>query len=535
MIVVMISLDALQSILVSAASEHSVHRVLSSIVNGLCDQAEAALARIWLIGEGDICDECALRQECPDQSSCLHLVASAGRSAIDPEEVWDGLAGDYRRFPIGVRKVGRVALNRLPLLLREIKDDRDWIRDTQWAERESIRSFAAQPLVFRGELLGVFAVFCRDGMDEQTLSLLKIFADHAAVAIANARAFEEIDELRHRLSLENEYLRQEVGSARGFGDIIGSSSAILKVQRQVALVAPTDSTVLIVGETGTGKELVAQAIHQHSERAKGPMVRVNCAAIPRDLFESEFYGHVKGAFTGATQDRVGRFELAHRGTIFLDEVGEIPLELQSKLLRVLQEGQLERVGENKTRNVDVRVIAATNRDLKQEATSHRFRQDLYYRLSVFPVEIPPLRDRVEDIPELAAHFLQSACARFRIAPLKLKQKHLLELRSYDWPGNVRELQNVVERAAITARVGGLQFNLSGRAGERVVVNDSVPVDNDILTQTQLRNFERDNILRALERTNGKIAGPGGAAELLGMKPTTLASRVKALGIAWRNT
>src|SRR5215207_6722053 len=262
---------------------------------------------------------------------------------------------------------------------------------------------------------------------------------------------------RKTLEFENEYLHEEV---RGnYRDIIGESPALKKVLAQIEMVAPTSASVLILGESGTGKELVARAIHDRSPRKDAALVRVNCASIPRELFESEFFGHVRGAFTGAVKDRIGRFELAHGGTLFLDEIGEVPLELQSKLLRVLQEGQFEKLGEDRTRTVDVRIIAATNRELETEVKAGRFRQDLYYRLSVFPVELPPLRDRIEDIPALAQRFLQQSGRTFGLSTPRVTSAQIKELQSYDWPGNVRELQNVIERAAIRSRNGLLDFGL----------------------------------------------------------------------------
>lgn len=300
-------------------------------------------------------------------------------------------------------------------------------------------------------------------------------------------------------------------------------------------MAPTNATVLIKGETGTGKELIALAIHQRSKRKNNPLIKVNCASIPKELFESEFFGHIKGAFTGAIKDRVGRFQLADGGTIFLDEVGEIPIELQGKLLRVLQEGEYEIIGEGKTRRVDVRVIAATNRNLEKEMESKQFRQDLYFRLSVFPLEIDPLRKRKEDIPLLARHFLKQNCRSIGFKELFLKKEQILQLQSYDWPGNIRELQNVIERAVILSRGGELKLDLpevyiikkppnlpqriksSGKPGE-------------VMTSDELKSLEKENILAALIKTNWKISGAGGAAELLGMKSTTLSSKIKAFRI-----
>jgi transcriptional regulator with GAF, ATPase, and Fis domain len=375
--------------------------------------------------KGDICGRCEMRSECPVQSACLHLKATAGKPANpDSGDRWHRMDGDFQRFPLGVRIVGRVGASGKPEVLRETAGDPLWIGRADWLRREGIRTFVGQPLRFRGETLGVLGVFTRELLSPEEVSWLGLFADQAAVALANAAAFEKIERLQERLELENEYLREEINSAHGFGEIVGSSSALRKVLDQVALVGPVDSTVLICGESGTGKELIARAVHGCSHRKGRPMVTVNCGSIPRDLFESEFFGHVKGAFTGAVRDRVGRFQLANGGTLFLDEVGEIPIDLQSKLLRVLQEGTFEPVGDDRTRRVDVRVVAATNRDLRTETEAGRFREDLYYRLSVFPIDVIPLRQRIDDIPLLADLFLQRSCSRLGVPPLKLKKRHV---------------------------------------------------------------------------------------------------------------
>jgi transcriptional regulator with GAF, ATPase, and Fis domain len=284
---------------------------------------------------------------------------------------------------------------------------------------------------------------------------------------------------------------------------------------------------LILGESGTGKELIARALHERSSRSRRALVKVNCASIPRELFESEFFGHAKGSFTGALRDRVGRFQLADGGTLFLDEVAEIPLELQSKLLRVLQEGEFERVGDDRTRHVSVRVIAATNRRLEQEVETGRFRRDLYFRLSVFLLEVPPLRDRLEDVLILATRFLEQTAKRMHSSTPILTRKNLEELTHYSWPGNVRELQNVIERAVILARGGPLHFGLREAANPEAVEPAHTA---GVSMRKQRLEFERRSIVEALEKSHGKIYGPDGAAELLGMRPTTLSSKIAALGI-----
>ncbi len=346
-------------------------------------------------------------------------------------------------------------------------------------------------------------------------------------------ALKEIEGLKERLEAENTYLREEIGEVHGADQILGEDDHFLETMEKVRRVSPTDATVLIIGETGVGKELVARAIHQQSRRKDASMIKVNCASIPRELFESEFFGHVRGSFTGAVADRSGRFELADGGTLFLDEVGEIPLELQSKLLRVLQEGEYERIGEEKTRKVDVRIIAATNRDIEAEVIKGRFRQDLYYRLSVFPVEVPPLRQRPDDIPILADYFLGQISRRIGVQKPELTETHYRQLQGYNWPGNVRELQNLIERAVITSMGDDLVFplpdaeHLSDKPSARAIKFVS---PNAIIKEDQLKEIETANIIAALEKSDWKVSGPAGAAELLGMNASTLYSRIKVLGI-----
>jgi transcriptional regulator with GAF, ATPase, and Fis domain len=335
-------------------------------------------------------------------------------------------------------------------------------------------------------------------------------------------------DIRHKLERENAYLREE--ETRALGEIIGRSLPMRHVSEQIGVVAPTNATVLILGESGTGKELVAREIHKASARREGPMVRVNCAAVPRDLFESEFFGHVKGAFTGALRDRVGRFELANGGTLFLDEVSEIPIELQGKLLRAIQEGEFERVGGNKTMKTDVRLVAATNRNMVDDVRKGRFREDLYYRLNVFPITLAPLRDRKSDIPLLAAHFTERACKEFNKSVCLISPEALAALKAYDWPGNVRELQNVVERAVITSQGGPILFVLPDATAIQLSPSPDFSGIDHLSTEEQLREAERANIVATLNKTRWKVYGSGGAAEVLGIKPGTLAARMKKLGL-----
>lgn len=311
--------------------------------------------------------------------------------------------------------------------------------------------------------------------------------------------------------------------------IVGESPALQRVLSLVRAVAPTKASVLIQGESGTGKELIARAVHAQSERAARPLVKVNCASIPTELFESEFFGHVKGAFTGAHRNRIGRFELADGGTLFLDEVGEIPLEMQAKLLRVLQEGEFERVGDDRTLSADVRVIAASNRDLAEEVAEGRFRSDLYYRLSVFPLHLPPLRERKEDILPLARFFLGRACAELGRPPLVIGPEHAALLEAQPWPGNIRELEHVISRAAILSRSSCLALDVSAPCSEKTS-DKSRPSESRILTAAALRDLERRNLIAALEQSGWRVSGAGGAAGLLGLHPSTLRDRMKALGV-----
>ena len=517
------------------APERSVEHLLRKVVQCLAERPHAVMARLWLIDKGDLCASCPARPQCPDQTRCLHLVASAESSLSERGAATRAAEEELRRIPMGVGVIGRVATTGQAIVSSHPAGDLSGFGGQELASRQDIQGFNGQPIVFQGETLGVIAQYNRIPTPKQTPEWLRIFADHIGAAIVNARAFEEIERLKSQLELENTLLQEEVREAKAFGEIIGQSAALKQSLRQIEMVAPTDATVLILGESGTGKELVAREIHERSRRRDRPLIRVNCASIPRELYESEFFGHVKGAFTGALRDRAGRFEAAHGGTLLLDEVGEIPLELQSKLLRVLQEGQYERVGEERTRTVDVRIIAATNRDLPREVEAGRFRQDLYYRLNVFPIRVAPLRERKEDIPLLAAHFLEKTARKLNLPQARLTQAHLAQFQNHDWPGNIRELQNTIERALILAQNGALWFDFptvrkTAAATVPAATSEGAGPEAPILSDVELRQRECDNILAALKKTNWKIHGPGGAAELLGLKPSTLISRIKKLGL-----
>ncbi|WP_321472837.1 sigma 54-interacting transcriptional regulator [uncultured Paludibaculum sp.] len=513
----------LPSIILAIAEKRSLDAVLNSIIQAIVQQPDVALARIWLKESGFSCPSCDLTSEV-----ALHLRASGG-TPLEAGVDWGYTTGRFHRVALDSKlKIAQIAVTGQGVRIEDLAVDSEWVGEPAWVRREKLTGFAAQPMMFHGEVLGVLAVFRRVAADDACWEWLRVLADAAAVAVANARAFEEAEALQKELRLERDYLREEVREVGSFGEILGQSAALQRVLRQVEMVASTEATVLILGESGTGKELIARAIHQRSARARKPLVKVNCGSIPHELFESEFFGHVRGAFTSAVTDRVGRFQLADGGTLFLDEAGEIPMDLQAKLLRVLQEGEFERVGENATRKVDVRVVAATNRDLKEEVAKGRFRLDLYYRLAVFPLEMPPLRDRKEDIAQLAAHFVRQAAARFHVAEPRLSHKELQHAMRYDWPGNIRELQNAVDRAVILAHDGRLELDLpDGQAPAPIPV---VVEAGEVVPESRWREMERANIAAALKRANFRVSGSGGAAELLELHPATLSSRMKALGI-----
>jgi DNA-binding NtrC family response regulator len=378
------------------------------------------------------------------------------------------------------------------------------------------------PMSVRAMKAGAIEFLTKPFRDEELLSAID-------QAINWGRQFEQSRVLPIQ---KHEDTEEEPGSEISVPGIVGQSWALRRVLLQAETVAPNDATVLILGETGTGKELIARAVHQRSRRRDRPLVRVNCSSIPKELFESEFFGHAKGAFTGAIKDRAGRFEVAAGGTMFLDEVGEIPLELQSKLLRVLQEKSYERVGEEKTRYADVRIIAATNRDLKKEVAAGRFREDLYYRLYVFPLKVAPLRERKEDIPLLASHFVDLSVKELGCPKPRLTPAGIETLLAYDWPGNIRELRNVILRAVILARGGALEFDLpvTRDALTSLGQRDRDQAEPEYLTESEMRRRERENIFAVLQKADWKIKGINGAAELLGVKPTTLVARIEKMGL-----
>jgi formate hydrogenlyase transcriptional activator len=521
-----------------------IRLVLASVTQDLVEQAGMTVSVIWLYTTDDRCPICqAAGQTGLDGGQPgIHACAQSGFQGEEAER-------RHHRVPAGYGLPGRVMVSRAPMLIRNADQVVQRYRadrtsspelgpdggepdvELQWFLELGLKSAAAFPLIVQGdELVGVLGCLARRDVDEEEFAYLGILAQQAAMSIRSAQIFEENRQLRDRLVVENAYLREELRSEVGFAEIVGESRALNGLLREIRQVAVTDSTVLLLGETGTGKELVARAVHQLSPRKDRPLVKVNCGAIAPGLVESELFGHERGAFTGALQRRIGRFELADRGTLFLDEIGELPPESQTRLLRVLQEQEFERVGGSQPIRVDVRLIAATNRDLEAEVAAGRFRADLFYRLNVFPARVPPLRDRREDIPHLVHHFIAHQRRRLGKPIEGVSREGMERLKRYSWPGNIRELQNVVERACVLARGPVLSMEEVLGEGAGVAGAAGPAAGTPIVT---LAEAEKRHISRALEVTGGTINGAGGAAVLLGINPNTLRSRMEKLGLLTR--
>ncbi|MGA2475859.1 MAG: sigma 54-interacting transcriptional regulator [Terriglobia bacterium] len=436
-----------------------------------------------------------------------------------------GLIQEEMTVPLEGSAGGEVFTTRKPLLVDTANTNRYQTPIARLAEAEGLKCFCILPLFTSTRDIGILALgtLAEGSFRQGDVDLLAQVANQIAIAVENALAYREIAELKNKLAEEKLYLEEEIRTEHNFQEAIGESAALKRALSQAETVAPTDSTVLILGETGTGKEMIARAIHDLSRRREGTFVKINCAAIPTGLLESELFGHEKGAFTGAIAQKIGRFELAHHGTLFLDEVGDIPLELQPKLLRVLQEREFERLGGTRTIRVDVRVVAATNRDLAQMVEEGLFRRDLYYRLNVFPIMIPPLRERSEDIPLLVRYFVQKYARLMDRRIETISAEEMDALTRYHWPGNVRELENLIERAVI----------LSPGPELRVPVAE-LKQHSEIPSNLTLQAAEREHIIRVLRETNWVVGGPRGAATRLAMKRTTLQSKMRKLGISPRN-
>jgi formate hydrogenlyase transcriptional activator len=473
-------------------------------------------------------------------SSCLRNVLDydiVGLALYDPEidqlrayafDFPDGRSfiEDGQPFPPEGSVSGLAFTSGQPVLIGGFEKERFPSSFTAPFRAAGVKSGGSVPVISRGKKLGSLGVanFRADSFSQEDVELLSQVANQIAVTVENALAFREIEALKNQLNEEKLYLEDEIRSEHNFEEIIGASSTLKRILKQVETVAPTDSAVLIRGETGTGKELIARAIHSLSARRERTLVKLNCAAIPSGLLESELFGHEKGAFTGAIAQRIGRFELAHKGTLFLDEVGDIPLELQPKLLRVLQEQEFERLGSARTQRVDVRLVAATNCDLEQMVADKQFRSDLFYRLNVFPITIPPLRERREDIPLLVRSFAQRFAHRMKKKIDRIPTEAMTALTQYHWPGNVRELENLIERAVILSPGSELEVSVA-----ELKPAASAPADNS--SALTLEAAEREHILRVLRETDWVVSGPSGAAARLGMNRTTLQSRMRKLGIA----
>jgi formate hydrogenlyase transcriptional activator len=443
-----------------------------------------------------------------------------------------GLIREEMTAPCEASPAGRCFSTGQPYLATRAELERFDTEVVRLLLREGVQTVCCVPLLAHGRAIGSLNLASRreNAFRPEDVELLMQVAGQVAIAVENALAYKEIAALKNKLAEEKLYLEEEIRSELNFEEIIGESPSLKKALLQVEMVAAANTTVLIHGETGTGKELVARAIHNLSPRRERTFVKVNCAAIPAGLLESELFGHERGAFTGAIAQKIGRFELADKGTLFLDEVGDIPLELQPKLLRVLQEQEFERLGSTRTIRVDVRVVAATNRDLAQLVAERTFRSDLYYRLNVFPIYVPPLRERPGDIPLLVRYFVQKYSRQLNNPVQYVPVETMEALANYSWPGNVRELENLIERAVLLSRGSELRVPLSELKASAAVALPAGPAAAEGESVTTLEEAERRHILRALRQTRWVIGGPKGAATLLGIKRTTLQARMRKLGI-----
>ena len=514
-----LNFEQVQSVQQQLAREHHISRLLLDVNNAVISKLD-------------------LRELFVAVTACLHQVmqfAYISLALYDRESnqlrihaldfpQGRGLMHENIRVPLETAPSGMAFTSRQPVLLRSIDPERFPSEVARMLIAEGIKSTCSIPMISHGQALGTLSVgsLREAAFTEEDARVLTQVANQIAIAVENALAYHQIAELKDKLSEEKLYLQDEIRTEHNFEEIIGDSPALKHILKQVETVASTDSTVLVQGETGTGKELIARAIHNLSTRRDRTLVKVNCAAIPTGLLESELFGHEKGAFTGAIAQRIGRFELANGGTLFLDEVGDIPLELQPKLLRILQEQEFERLGSTRTLRVDARLVAATNVNLAERVDEKQFRSDLYYRLNVFPIVIPPLRERRDDIPSLVRYFVQKYARRMKKPIDTIPAKAMTALTAYHWPGNVRELENFIERAVILSP--GPEFRVS--VAELKTAAEPAPYNAITLKET-----ERNHILKVLEETNWRVGGPAGAAARLGMKRTTLQSRIKKLGIA----
>jgi len=490
------------------ASSHSL-----TSFSGVCGALRRVIVLDWA--------ELALYEPQTDSFRVLATIAKQPQDTVAPE----------RELEREDNSLGWVFESCLPLFRIDLQREQQYTDERRLAAA-GMGSYAILPLLSEGGCIGVlrFASERSQHYSDQDVEFLLEVAEQISLVVANLKAYEEIAHLKAKLEIENTYLQDEIRTAHNFKEILGNSSELLKLLDRVEAAAPTDANVLITGETGSGKELIARAIHSRSAREKSPLVKVNCGAIPAGLVESELFGHVKGAFTSASDRRVGRFELANGGTLFLDEVGELPLETQVKLLRVLQEQEFEPVGSNRTIKVNVRIIAATNRDLEKAVQSGHFRSDLYYRLNVIPLHVPALRNRQADIPQLVTFFIEQSAKRMAKAIPTVSQKTMNLLVNYGWPGNIRELQNIIERGIVLSKSPVLKLG----ADLLPIETSHNSTDHELETEPEavatLEDIQRQHILRVLDHTGWLMSGPKGAGAILKVHPNTLHSIIKRLGI-----
>jgi transcriptional regulator with GAF, ATPase, and Fis domain len=522
-------LQLLRGITRQMATADDLETVLRSITGALARHSDALIARIFLLVTDSECAYCRRRIEAGLQKEsterALHLFAEDANTTLS--------SGVFHIAPLdSMLPAAAMVRERRSFLVPDWRTVSQFVNDTRIAplwNALGVIGVAGYPLEVHGEIIGSIGYLARRSITPEEFEVLGIFADQAAIAIKSAQLFAETERYKNRLQVENEYLQHEIRAESGFDNIVGESDTLRSVLRKVRQVAGVETTVLLTGETGTGKELIARALHDSSARKDRPLIKINCGAIPQGIVESELFGHEKGAFTGALQRRIGRFELADKGTLFMDEVGELPLDTQVKLLRVLQEQEFERVGSTRAMKVDVRLIAATNRDLEKEVAEGRFRADLFYRLNVFPILLPPLRERPADIPVLVEHFLAVFQRKMAKSLKSVDARSMEQLQRYAWPGNIRELQNVLERACVLATgpvvsIGESLRSAPGATPAAGAATIAAPVQ-------KLEDSERAHIRRALAAAGGRVHGPSGAAELLGINPSTLRSRMQKLGIS----
>jgi len=513
-------------ILLDLSHEHSLEKLLQKLVDRAMER-HLACVQVWLMEKGDLCATCPSRPECPDQSRCLHLAAAKAHSILGPGKGFGQFDPGSSRIPLGAPPIGILVAQGQGRDVQNLDVAPVSPLDPAWMREEGVRAYAISPICYKGEPLGAIVAATREAPEAQLRPWGPIFANHIGSAIANARAFDEIQRLKGQLELHNAYLQEAVIEAKAFGDLVGQSAALRHIIGQIDLVAPTEASVLILGETGAGKELVARAIRARSRRAERPFMRVNCGSIAPELVDSELFGHERGSFTGAVAQRKGWFERADGGTLLLDEIGELSLAGQARLLRVLETSSFAPAGAAGPVKVDVRLMAATSRDLAQEVARGAFRRDLFHRLHVMDVQLPPLRERRVDVPVLVRAFLEEIAARQELPIPELEPEVMGALAAYDYPGNLRELQHVLERAVALAQGGPLRLEhlpaeLSAVAAHAQRTDPAVAATLRPLGEA-VAAFERAYIQRALDQTGGHRTR---AAALLGISRKSLWERLR---------